>query len=127
MSLLSERAFTVHAHASPTDAKRSHPSAPLAWVGRFTAEVRCLSRAFLSNSYRTFLRYLIGGGFALQERDFALGTSESNRFYALSPSEVCYLASSSSSATNRALVLRLLLEQPRLVGVLCCCARATLQ
>ena len=44
-----------------------------------------------------------------------LGTSESNRFYALSPSEVCYLASS-SSATNRAPVLRLLLEQPRLVG-----------
>jgi hypothetical protein len=32
MSLLSERAITVHAQASPTDAKRSHPSARLGWV-----------------------------------------------------------------------------------------------
>jgi len=39
---------------------------------------------------------------ALQERDFALGTSESNRFYALSPSEVCYLASSSGTRVLRA-------------------------
>jgi hypothetical protein len=32
MSLLSERAITVHAHARPTDTKRSRRSARLAWV-----------------------------------------------------------------------------------------------
>src|ERR1035438_3870579 len=61
MSLLSKRVITLPAHASPTDAKRSHPSAPLAWVTfwvtqkphraktliaeGFTVEVRVLSRA----------------------------------------------------------------------------------
>src|SRR6267143_5488915 len=71
MSLLSERAFTVHAQASPPDAKRSHRSARLGWVTfwvtqkshraktliaeRFTVGVRVLSRAFLSYSYSTFL------------------------------------------------------------------------
>jgi hypothetical protein len=32
MSLFSERAITVHAQASPPDAKRSHRSARLRWV-----------------------------------------------------------------------------------------------
>src|SRR5882762_11308697 len=60
------------AHASPTDAKRSHHSARWRWVTfwvtrkshrvktlitqRFTVGVRVLSRAYLSNTYNTFLK-----------------------------------------------------------------------
>src|SRR5882762_3036620 len=118
MSLLSERAFTVHAQASPPDAKRSHRSARLGWVTfwvtqkshraktliaeRFTVEVRFLSRAFLSNTYITFLTYFIDDGFALQKRDFALKTSESHKAILRTLAERGVLVGPQAEASGRA-------------------------
>jgi len=71
MSLLSEWAITVHAHARPIDTKRSRRSARLAWVTfwvtqeshrtnrlilrEFIGEVRVLSPPFTSTTYNTVL------------------------------------------------------------------------
>src|SRR6266480_1687404 len=69
----------------------------------FTVQVRFLSRAFLSNTYRTFLRDFIGHDSRFRSVILRLRqANHTRRFYALSPSEVCYLASSSATRVVRA-------------------------